>query len=72
MSWGKFELFWHNFLLIYFMNEFQISTMTMKFDVGFGKIFCKKPAVIWYENLISSVYYIFMYFSKTYISITYL
>ena len=45
--------------------------MMVKFDVGFGKFFCKKPAVIWYKNLISSVYYIFMYFSKTYISITY-
>ena len=54
------------------MNEFRISTMMVMFDVGFGEIFCKEHAVIWYENLIPSVYYILMYFSKIYISIMYL
>ena len=53
------------------MNEFRISTVTVMFDVGFGKIFFKKPAIIWYENFIPSLYYIFMAFSQTYISITY-
>ena len=43
--------------------------MMVRFDVGFGKIFCKKPAVIWYKNLVSSVYYTFMYISNSYISI---
>ena len=52
------------------MNEFRITTVTVMFDVGFGKFFSKKPAVLWYENVVSILYYIFMYFPKSYISIT--
>ena len=44
--------------------------MTVMIDVGFGGFFSKKPAVFWYENVVSSLYYTFMYFSKSYISIT--
>ena len=52
------------------MNEFWITTVMVMFDVGFGEFFSKKPAVFWYENVVSSLCYTFMYSSKSHISIT--